>query len=435
METSFKAFPKRKVAFSNNRGYDYEFVSCPPSHLECSVCLLILRNPSVVSCCGNHFCEPCIGRIKSDNKPCPLCKDVDYNYMLHKGVMREVNGLEVYCPEKRMGCDWTGDLGKVDCHLNLGSRDSGCLFVEIECANRCGSMVLRKYLSKHESEKCPNRPVDSSNSANSYIASEMRKEMNAMRRKMDAMREEKMTLEGDLSSTKSQLQNLKSKVVSLEASIIQLSMKVQESEQGKGNYQQRISSLEEVVQKVVRVEQKQMFISTQMNKLKEEFKHDVLLLENRMTPLPPFYFTLNYFEYFVQDKEFQWQSKSFYAFPRGFKFIASIYPNGTGRGIGRYLSLYVSIVGGEYDEELQWPFTGTVYVQIYNNSTGSWVTNNPVQFEESDSLSFTGKPEGLNASNPGLGCSPWLAKTELQEDYCCKGVVKFKVEKVTWRPR
>ena len=428
MESSLKAFTKGKIASSSNCGYDHEFVSCPPSHLECSVCLLILRNPSVVSCCGNHFCEPCIGRIKSDNKPCPLCTDVDYNYMLHKGVMREVNGLEVYCPEKRMGCDWTGDLGKVDCHLNLGSRDSGCLFVEIECANRCGSMVLRKYLSKHEREKCPNRPVDSSNSANVRIASEMRKEM-------DAMREEKVIIENDLSSTKSQLQSLQSKVVSLEASIVQLNMKAQESEQGTENYLQRISRLEGVVQKVVRVERKQMFNSTQIEKLKEEFKHDMLLIENRMTPLPPFYFTLHNFKNLVHDKEFQWQSKPFYAFLNGFKFIASIYPNGIGRGKGQYLSLYVSIVGGEYDEELQWPFIGTVYVQIYNNSTDSWVTKKPVQFEESDNLSFTGKPEGLNATNPGLGYSQWLAMPELHEDYCCRGVVKFKVEKITWRPR
>ena len=347
--------------------------------------------------------------------------------MLHKGVMREVNGMEVYCPEKHMGCDWTGDLGKVDCHLNLGSRDSGCLFVEIECANKCGSMVLRKYLNKHENEECPNRSVESSNGGNLHILSEMRREM-------DAMREEKMKLESDLSSTRSQLQNLQSKVASLEASILQLNMKVQGGEQEKRNYQQRISRLEEVVQKVVRIERNQLLNSTQIEKLKEECKHDTLSLENRMTPLPPFYFTLNN-NYLDHDKELQWQSKPFYAFPRGYKFIVTIYPNGTGRGKGHFLSLYVSIVGGEYDDELQWPFTGTVYVQIYNNSTGVWATRSPVEFEESDSLSFTRKPEGLNATNPGLGYSQWLVMPELLEDFCYRGVVKFKVEKISWRPR
>ena len=140
-------------------GYDCDFVTAPATHLECSICLLVLRNPHVIGCCGNHFCEPCIGRVQRDKKPCPLCNDPDLSSMLHKGVKREVNSLEVYCPQKALGCDWKGELGKIECHEILGSRDSGCGYLTMECTYQCGGEVFRKDLVKHEEEDCPERPT------------------------------------------------------------------------------------------------------------------------------------------------------------------------------------------------------------------------------------------------------------------------------------
>ncbi len=145
---------------SSKGGYDFEFVSTPAKNLECSICLLILKNPHVIGCCGNHFCDPCISRVLRDKKPCPLCNAPTFTSMLHKGVMREVNSLEVYCPQKALGCIWKGELGKIECHENVGSRDSGCGYLSLACANRCGGEFFRKDLKKHEEEDCPERPID-----------------------------------------------------------------------------------------------------------------------------------------------------------------------------------------------------------------------------------------------------------------------------------
>lgn len=227
-----------KLYFLHKGGHDYEFVSNPPSGLECSVCLLILKSPTVVSCCGNHFCEPCIGRIKAENKPCPLCNDPDYSFMLHKGVLREVNALTVFCPQKNLGCDWTGELGKVSCHLNLGSRDSGCHFVEMECHNSCGSTVLRKNLNQHEKKTCSKMSANlTASSAEFRLALDS---ISELKREIKGMNEEKTKLEVGISSTKSQLHDLQVKVMSLEVATMQLNVKVQEGEQDKRDYKQRI---------------------------------------------------------------------------------------------------------------------------------------------------------------------------------------------------
>lgn len=51
-------------------------------------------------------------------------------------------------------------------------------------------------------------------------------------------------------------------------------------------------------------------------------------------------------------------SVPFYTHKYGYKLIASVFPNGDGVGAeGKFLSLYVKILPGDYDNLLEWPFT------------------------------------------------------------------------------
>lgn len=135
-------------------GYDCEFVEPPPSafQVECPVCLLKLRNPCQVSCCGNNFCEPCIKRISSQK--CPTCKTA-FTTFLNKGLKRSLNQLQVHCTyHNDAGCKWKGELGQLEQHLNLNpnpeKRHVGCEFVKLECRHDCGEHPLRCLIRKHE---------------------------------------------------------------------------------------------------------------------------------------------------------------------------------------------------------------------------------------------------------------------------------------------
>lgn len=81
------------MAFSDGgSGYDCDAAApLPPRAVECPICLKHLRNPHIVSCCGNEFCEACILRVKGDNQPCPICKEPDFTTFLHKKLAHEVN--------------------------------------------------------------------------------------------------------------------------------------------------------------------------------------------------------------------------------------------------------------------------------------------------------------------------------------------------------
>ena len=125
--------------------------------IECPICLqVMLKDPHLVTCCGHHFCGPCIRRVSS--QPCPLCKSPSYQAVVDKGLLRTIRGFRVYCLNHEEGCDWEGDLAELNGHLNIGNRLNGCLYVEVACFYKCSVKMKRHLLEDHEKKECPQRP-------------------------------------------------------------------------------------------------------------------------------------------------------------------------------------------------------------------------------------------------------------------------------------
>ena len=143
-------------------GFDCEFIERPPViQSECPVCLKILCEPYQISCCGNSFCQVCIERIKVYNKPCPTCNEVNFATFHDKRLQHSLYGFQVYCSHKQEGCEWKGELGHLDNHLNLSPQPNkqlqGCEYSEIEC-NYCSELIKRSNITVHQEDVCPKRP-------------------------------------------------------------------------------------------------------------------------------------------------------------------------------------------------------------------------------------------------------------------------------------
>ena len=67
----------------------------------------------------------------------------------------------------------------------------------------------------------------------------------------------------------------------------------------------------------------------------------------------------------------QWDSLPFYSRDKGYKLQLKVDANGDGSGKGTHLSLYVFLLKGEYDDQLQWPFNANITVQLLNWSGDS----------------------------------------------------------------
>ena len=144
-------------------GFDCDFTKDPPECLQthCPICLLILREPFQVTCCGNSFCRTCIQRIGQANQSCPTCKQENFQSFENKGLQRPLYGFQVFCSNKESGCDWLGELGKLDKHLNFNpDKDNlsvGCAFVNVQCAF-CNVSYQRSKIECHLDSQCAQRP-------------------------------------------------------------------------------------------------------------------------------------------------------------------------------------------------------------------------------------------------------------------------------------
>ena len=144
-------------------GYDCEFVEKPPKVVqsECPVCLQTIREPYQVDCCGYAFCQVCIEQVKAANKPCPCCKAEEFNKFEDKRLKRTLYEFKVYCANKDQGCQWVGELGQLDNHLNSDpSREKqleGCQFTGVKCCY-CSELIQRTSVQVHQGEQCLRRP-------------------------------------------------------------------------------------------------------------------------------------------------------------------------------------------------------------------------------------------------------------------------------------
>ena len=132
-----------------------EFVEPLPDELQCPLCLEFLKEPTLTSCCGHHFCSECINRAITRSHVCPLCNNQGFQtlLLLDKEKQRLVNALKVYCKQKSRGCEWVGELGRLERHLDVEEGDCGC--VEVECEFGpvgCVAKLPRKDLQRHKEE-------------------------------------------------------------------------------------------------------------------------------------------------------------------------------------------------------------------------------------------------------------------------------------------
>ena len=143
-------------------GFDCEFVECPQeTDAYCPICLLVLREPHQVTCCGKSFCRSCIERVELLKNQCPTCNEQKFSFFADKRLKQVLYAFCVRCSHKKEGCQWTGELGELDKHLNVSPKLHeqlvGCQFTEVEC-HHCCDLFQRRYVTAHQIEECIRRP-------------------------------------------------------------------------------------------------------------------------------------------------------------------------------------------------------------------------------------------------------------------------------------
>ena len=96
---------------------EFDFVDRPSEDFFCPVTFDLLLEPHLTTCCGHHLSSRAAMRLNSENKPCPVCKEPQLATVLDKFHQRKVRAVLIRCPRAPSGCEWVGEVGGLQQHL------------------------------------------------------------------------------------------------------------------------------------------------------------------------------------------------------------------------------------------------------------------------------------------------------------------------------
>ncbi len=89
-----------------------------------------------------------------------------------------------------------------------------------------------------------------------------------------------------------------------------------------------------------------------------------------------------------KDAKLSFYSNAHYTSPGGYNMCIRIYPNGSGRGTGTYVSVYAKLLEGSYDASLSWPFVGTVTITLLNQLSDENHYTKTLEYRKTDNCNI-----------------------------------------------
>lgn len=123
---------------------------------KCVVCKQLMIEPNQTDC-GHRGCAKCFTDLKVKSAPCPVGEEdcevlTDQNYRPDRSFAKELQKIDVYCPNKDFGCSEQLKYAQVVAHLDK------CVARQRPCPNNCGNKFEPRELALHQNI-CPKRPV------------------------------------------------------------------------------------------------------------------------------------------------------------------------------------------------------------------------------------------------------------------------------------
>ena len=392
-------------------GFDCEFVESPPKIVqsECPVCLLVLREPYQVTCCGYSYCKACIERIKADNEPCPCCKSDHFNDFPNKGLQRSLSGFKVFCSHHKEGCQWTGEFGQLESHLNVQPPQhhqlEGCMCVEVAC-QYCFQFYKRSQVLAHQPESCPLRPFSCQYCKMFYSHYE-----DVVNNHMPRCGCCPVSCPNECGATV--LLRDVERHVSDDCPLTVITVQVRRKDLPPPHVLVSVQTSD-------RVSDAQCELS--------QFKKEVATL-TRVSAFGPIEMTLVNFTA-ARMRNAMWGSSPFYSNFRGYKLRLSIATNGINAAKNTHVSVAVHLMRGLYDGQLRWPFRGRITIQLLDQTGTSHITH-IVDFSTFGSSQASKRvPFWRDVSSAGLCKSFFVSHSDLTPRYLVDDCLYFQLSKV-----
>ncbi|GFR91261.1 TNF receptor-associated factor 3 [Elysia marginata] len=440
----------------------------------CMLCGFILKDP-VQTECGHRMCKACVSVLlgTESSKPCPGREEdcglvTQASIQPDLGFYKEIQKLEVKCLYASMGCPHTCKYSqlpqhsaiclyrKTACryraqgcgHVNqfqkIGEHQLQCQFRPVFCT-LCETSVSANQKQRHDKEECPLAEVVcpyACESTQKILRKDLENHKAACSKKPIACAYKELGCsfvgtktdiekhEADqpvhfpfllktVASLKLQKEENLKKIENLQAEILQTQIRetlLQET---------HAKETEKYKEKLAYLMERSIGLEARINQFEHPFSDSYKI---RMAEIDLRFQLLETASY---NGKMLWKiinyssrkrdavqgvrslcSQPFYTSRFGYKMCARVYFNGDGVGANTHLSLFFTIMKGEYDDLLAWPFPHKIKMVLMDQSP----SRNHVrdEFSPNGGTSFQ-KPRAPLMMNPGSGCPLFVRHEDLED--------------------
>ncbi|XP_035691405.1 TNF receptor-associated factor 6-like [Branchiostoma floridae] len=389
---------------------------------ECPVCQQVLRFPVEFQECGHHVCSQCVPELVRTSGVCPIDNKTisrDQAYP-NKSLQLEIAALAVRCSNAVRGCNWRGRYDEHQGH------DESCEHATEPCPNGCGADIQKRFLQSHVTNDCPKR-----GSACDFCGQNVQQEDEIEHLKV--CEKFPMSCPNGCDAKELPRQELVYHTAQeCPKAIIPCPFR------GAGcafeaERQHMVVHLEgSVAEHLEKTVNLSMHNSTRITNHAEKLIDNVVAVEAMKTNVGSMdkangcqllWKITSYNEKLADAKagrRVSLYSPMFLSSKYGYKMAISICPNGDGQGKGKFMSLFMCIIKGEFDALLPWPFAQKVIISVIDQCQDPDARKNIEYVIKpntcKDNLQFLGRP--IHERNPSFGTQMFCPLSHLHRgDY------------------
>ena len=367
----------------------------------------------------------------------------------------------VDCANKSLGCQWAGERGDLDQHLNRDLEEGECQFVTVACPYGCGDGFQRCRLKGHKASDCPKRVFTCNYCSYEATYNEVISEHWPICKKfiLQCSNEcgenaiERQLLQKHLDKTcprqvikcefrragclfESQRQYMKTHLdEKVKVHLAKVSRENELQQEAIDQQQRQIDLLLFKIDQQQDAIRRQQIQIDQLQSTAEQYSSE---LHSRISALnqavgttffPPPKMEMANFEKLKTENKV-WHSPPFYSHIGGYTMCLCVDANGKESGQGTHVSVWIQLIKGEHDRHLQWPFRGEVTVQLLNQRSNEGHLEKIFLFDNDD---VAHKDAWWKLKTKGMGYGKFIAHTELNtedKEYLRDDCLKFKISEV-----
>ena len=348
------------------------------------------------------------------------------------------------CPQRPYSCDYCNDYEST-CEDVTTNHWQVCPSRPVPCPNECRTYPERKSLQDHLSGQCAlaviSCPFDYAGCTQKFPRKDMEihiMENLALHMSLQAVNHKQQleAYQGEIAQLKDQVQILEKEKKVLEKQTqeqlkdleAQLKLSSRWIEELKEGNQLLRRQADEHNRDITLMKSYRGYRSFEDVKAEvASYKTDMIALHTHLGLLPV-EVTMREFET-SRANEIKWFSNPFYTHSHGYKLCLCVYPNGQTEGHDTHVSIYVYIMRGEFDDEVNWPFKGVITVDLQASIAWEAPFTTDIRFSGATPSCNRVVGPGQERGGTGRGYPKFISHHELEHQYLKDDTLIFRISR------